>query len=95
MSNRSYPEYGVTALGLCGTTHNKIINTMKDVLLSEAKDNNTSLVIKDIGISVYPCKCLFNVVGFIDNKSFDILGKEKTVTEAYNTIRQELFLKRR
>lgn len=90
MSNK-YPDHGINAVLLSGTNQVKVMNVIKTVLLSEAKDRSINLSIKDIVVHIYSCKCLYNITGYVNNNSFDVIGNEKTPVDAYKMIRSQIF----
>lgn len=93
MEDNKYINKGTNALALInGESIHKIIDTVRDLLISEAKDRNiTPFKISDIMIHKYPCKCLFAADGYVKDKSFSVTGSEADLIHAYISLRQQIF----
>lgn len=88
--DKDYIERAMNAYSIT-TSSNKIINITKDLLLSEAKDKSIFLSIKNIVIHNYSCKCIYSLNGYINGNSFDIVGQDKKLIDAFISIRGQIF----
>ena len=70
---------------------NQIATNMKNLLLDEAREKKMSLVIKNLIVHSYPCKCVYSASGYVNNKEFEIVGKEEKLINAFIDIHNQIF----
>ena len=78
---------------LMPSSSNQVSETIRNLLLQEAKDKNITLLIKSLITLLYPCKCVYSAEGFVNEKNFEIIGKEDQLINAYINIKNEIFVK--
>ena len=70
---------------------NQIAINMKNLLLDEAREKKISLAVKDLIVHSYPCKCVYSASGYVDNREFEIIGKEEKLIDAFIDIHNQIF----